>query len=397
MMNDAYADRLAQVIKHNGTSVLGDINSLRRLLVGGQMPDPAPAELTALIAVLRHHAVEFLQKWARHPGEKPPYETVRQHVADKIAAAGALSVSDARWALDAWAQALTLKPAAGVALALEEIAPPPPPPAPAVAPAPPPPRSMAAAGIAPAAPRSPAFTPVGAPVPAPAVADDAAADRSEPRFVAGGRSVPMGQGWVWLTDGWRLFSATPAMWIVTLLAFIILSFVIGLVPIIGTIASLLLSPVLIAGMMIGAQAVDRGEALTLGHLFAGFQQRVGSLMLVGVLFAVVFVAIVALIVVMFGSGLFLAGLSPEVLKQSLGTLAGAMLLGALLLIPVSMAYYFAPPLVALSDLGTIDSVRPGLSTMPRATSRSPAAGASMLILYSTVSTEASAGISVKAA
>jgi hypothetical protein len=349
MMNDAYADRLVQVIKHNGTSVLGDINSLRRLIVGGQMPDPDPPEVTALIAVLRHHAVEFLQKWGRHPGQKPPYDTVRQHVADKIAAAGALSVADARWALDAWAQALNLKPAAGAALALEEMAPPPAPPAP------PPP--VASVNAPPAAPRAPALAPIGMPIAGAAQTDDAAADRPEPRFVAGGRSVPMGQGWVWLTDGWRLFAATPAMWIVTLLAFIILSFVIGLVPIIGTIASLLLSPVLIAGMMIGAQAVDRGEALTLGHLFAGFQQRVGSLMLVGVLFAVVFVAIVALIVVMFGSGLFLAGLSPEVLKQSLGTLAGAILLGALLLIPVSMAYYFAPPLVALSDLGTIDACK----------------------------------------
>ncbi len=349
MMNDVYSDRLAQVIKHNGTSVLADINSLSRLVVGGQMPDPAPAEVTAIIAVLRHHAVDFLQKWARHPGDKPPYETVRQHVADKIAAAGALSVADARWALDAWTQALSLKPAPGAALALEEMAPPPTPPAP--------PAPIAAAELPPAAARAPAMAPIGTPIASAAVVDDAAADRPETRFVAGGRSRPMGEGWVWLTDGWRLFIATPAMWIVTLLAFIILTFVIGLVPIIGTLAGLLLGPVLFAGMMIGAQAVDRGQALTLGHLFAGFQQRVGALMLVGVLFALIFVAIVALIVVIFGSGLFVAGLNPDMLRQSLGPLVGAILLGALLLVPVSMAYYFAPPLVALSDLGTIDACK----------------------------------------
>lgn len=364
MMNPAYADRLAQVIKHNGTSVLADVNSLRRLIVGGQLPDPVPTEVNAIIAVLRHHAVDFLQKWSRHAGEKPPYETVRQHVADKIAAAGGVSAAEAAWAIDAWTNALNLKPTAGATLALEEIAPPPPPPAPAPAAAPP--LSLAAAGIAPAAPRSPALAPIGVPVSAPAPAagvnaDTQAnadiADRPEPRFVPGGRSLPMGQGWTWLTDGWRLFTATPAMWIVTLLAFIILSFVIGLVPIIGTIASLLLSPVLIAGLMIGARAVDRGEALTLGHLFAGFQQRVGSLMLVGVLFTLAFVAIVALIIAIFGTGLFLAGLSPETLKNSIGTLIGAVLLGTLLILPVSMAYYFAPPLVALSDLGTIDACK----------------------------------------
>ncbi len=353
MLNPAYADRLAQVIKHNGTSVLADADSLRRLLVSGQMPDPVPAEVTAIVAVLRHHAVEFLQKWARHAGSKPPYETVRQHVADKIAAAGALSVADARWALDAWAQALNLQPASGPALALEEIAPPPAPPASHPSSQPPP----AAAGMQAPAQRAAAFAPLGAPLASAEVVDDDTGERPEPRFVAGGRSRPIGQGWTWLVDGWRLFIATPAMWIVTLLAFVIVTFVIGIVPFVGAIAGLLLGPVLFAGLMIGARAVDHGEALSLGHLFAGFQQRVGALMLVGVLFAVVIVAIVLLLIAIFGSSILLAAGDMRLLERSIGSFIGAMALGMLLLVPVSMAYYFAPSLVALSDLGALDACK----------------------------------------
>lgn len=345
MLNPAYANRLVQVIKHNGTSVLSDADSLRRLLVSGQMPDSVPAEVTAIIAVLRHHAVEFLQKWARHPGSKPPYETVRQHVADKIAAAGALSVADARWAVDAWAQALDLQPATGAALALEEIAPPPSPP------------PVAAADMQAPAQRSSAFAPIGTPLATAAVIDDDTGERPEPRFVAGGRTRPIGQGWTWLVDGWRLFIATPAMWIVTLLAFVIVTFVIGIVPFVGAIAGLLLGPVLFAGLMIGARAVDRGEALSLGHLFAGFQQRVGALMLVGVLFAVAIVAIVLLLIAIFGSSILLAAGDMRLLERSIGSFIGAMALGMLLLVPVSMAYYFAPSLVALSDLGALDACK----------------------------------------
>jgi len=353
-MNNAFADRLVQVIKHNGSALLGDTDSLRRLLAPGQAA--SPPEVEAIIAVLDLKAVEFLQKWAGHTGERPPYESVRVHVAGKVAQAGALGAEDAGWALDAWMRALNLQERAPSTLALEEMPEPPPP-------APPPPAATPAASAMSATaaaqlPRSAKLAPIGQPLPADQPGVGGGDDTPEvDRFVAGGRSRPIGQGWDWVVQGWRLFTATPAMWIVTLIAFFVISFVLGIVPVIGMIASLLLGPVLLAGLMLGAHAVYQGEALTLGHLFAGFRERVGPLMLLGVLFAVATLGIVVLLIAIFGTGLMGAFVNPRALEESIGLLLGAVALGALLLLPLSMAYYFAPSLVAIGELGAVDAFK----------------------------------------
>ena len=369
-MNDAYADRLVQAIKHNGSRLLGDADSLRRLLAPGQT-DPVP-EVEAIVLVVEHKAVEFLQKWARHTGSRPPYETVRAHVGGKLAAAGWLRAEAAAWAMDAWMRALNLEVRAPRTLALEEL---PEPPSPAEPPLPtpvaaaamtpaagaiPPPTGAAAAG-GPAAPhpRSPKLAPLGQPLtdetPTPAAPAEEAVELEH--FVAGGRTRPVGQGLDWLLQGWRLFTVTPAMWIVNVILFFVVSILLASVPVIGTIAGMLLGPVLLAGLMLGAHAVYQGEPLTLGHLVAGFRERVGPLMILGVLFAVATLAIVLLLAAIFGAGLLGTLGNPALLRQSLGLLLGAMALGALLLLPLSMAYYFAPSLVAIGELGAIDAFK----------------------------------------
>ncbi len=55
------------------------------------------------------------------------------------------------------------------------------------------------------------------------------------------------------------------------------------------------------------------------------------------------------------------------------------------------------PFLTVTSTFVTTSVRPGFITRPRAINRSPFPGASRFILYSTVSTLESAGISVKAA
>src|SRR6188472_2268462 len=75
-------------------------------------------------------------------------------------------------------------------------------------------------------------------------------------------------------------------------------------------SSALFSPVISGGIMLGCEAVRRGERLEVGYLFAGFQRHFGKLVAIGaislglgVLVASVMVAIVG---VSFAGG-FLAG------------------------------------------------------------------------------------------
>src|SRR5437763_17214937 len=85
-----------------------------------------------------------------------------------------------------------------------------------------------------------------------------------------GWAVGAGRGAHWWSEGWRLFSAAPLMWIGITLVFFALMFALALIPFIGQIASTLLYPVLGAGIMVGTREQDRGGKLSIGHLFSCF-------------------------------------------------------------------------------------------------------------------------------
>lgn len=393
-MNNAVADRLAQVIKYNGPAVLTDVPSLQRLLAPGQT-EPPP-EVRALVVALETKAVEFLQKWARSDADnKATFEQVRDHIAGKMAAAGMLTAEQGAWALDVWKRALNLEVAAPRAIVLEELAPPPVPAAPAPAPSaasaqpspglssgrPASPRSTAAAaGGAPAvaqgAPlRSPLLAPMGS---AEAAAADYAAIGANPyappraavqdyvetselgALVSNGRSRPAGSGWTWIVRGWQLFKAQPLMWYVVLILFIVVSAVMQIIPIIGPILGFLFGPPLFAGLFIAARNVDQGEPLTAGVVFAGFRENLGSLMLLALVQLALIIAIAAVIYVAFGAQLMLLASGLMTGRASLGAFAGLLVAFLLLMIPFLAATYFATPLVALGGVGPLTAVKMSL-------------------------------------
>jgi hypothetical protein len=84
------------------------------------------------------------------------------------------------------------------------------------------------------------------------------------------RHVPMGQGATWWKQGWRLFATAPVVWIAITLALVAMLACASLVPIFGGIAQSLFTPVFVGGLMLGCLALERGETLTVAHLFAGF-------------------------------------------------------------------------------------------------------------------------------
>jgi uncharacterized membrane protein len=374
-MNASIADRLALVLKHNGPSLLDDPDSLRRLLAPAQ--NPPPPEVQAILAVLKSNAVQYLQKWDRHTGDKAPYTQVREHIAGSMARAGALDANAAAWALDAWMRALMLRgDAPRLNLELEPVAPPPDAPAADAGMATAPAKAGAAGqaaerlgagprGQAAAPARAARLTPLGEPVAEPSRRphdhdDDARTDR-DGGFIPNGRGRPISHGWHWIAEGWHIFTAAPLMWIVTIVLFIIISTVTAVIPIVGQIAGIVLTPVLIAGLMIGASEVSAGRPLSIGHLFAGFQQRVGSLVALGLLSTLF--AIVAVVIVFFAFGstamqlMMKAQIDPLALTRSLGLLLSIAVVAALLLLPLAMAYYFAPALIALGDQGPLAAMR----------------------------------------
>jgi hypothetical protein len=104
-------------------------------------------------------------------------------------------------------------------------------------------------------------------------------------------TVAAGNGLTWWTEGWRLFAASPWLWIAIVIVFVAIMVALAWVPLLGSLASTVLSPVLVAGIMAGCQAQDRGGQLTFEHLFSGFSDRLMPLVVVGLLYLAGTVAI----------------------------------------------------------------------------------------------------------
>jgi len=111
-----------------------------------------------------------------------------------------------------------------------------------------------------------------------------------------------------------------------------------IVPLVGPLVGGLLFPVLMGGIMLGCDAMRRGEALTVAHLFAGFNQNAAQLILVGALYLAGYIGIMIIVFVpMLGFGglaLFTGTATPEQM-QSFGlvmVLAGLIALVLLVML-----------------------------------------------------------------
>jgi len=192
-----------------------------------------------------------------------------------------------------------------------------------------------------------------------AVAD--AATATQGNFVPGGRGVAAGRGWDWIVSGWELFKKQPGMWIGLVVVAMILFFIMALIPFIGSLALAVLGPVFAGGVMLGCKALDEGGELQLGHLFAGFREKLGTLAAVGAIYLVSVIVIALVVGLVTGAGLFalMSGGDPGA-GAGAGAVMGmllAFLIMMALLIPVFMAMWFAPTLVVLQDRGAVEAMK----------------------------------------
>lgn len=187
-------------------------------------------------------------------------------------------------------------------------------------------------------------------------------------------AVGADRGIAWWGEAWRLFTPAAGVWILIIVLLVILNMVLAVVPLIGHVIGQLLFPIFAGGLMLGCRAVDRGEPLTVGHLFAGFGTRTGPLFIVGLIYTAVAVGIAlvvfGLLLVFFGAAI-VSSLwhlqdvqqlqDPWAVFSMLGSLGLAILVGLcvflLLYLPLVMAVWFAPALVVLRGVAPLEAMR----------------------------------------
>ena len=163
----------------------------------------------------------------------------------------------------------------------------------------------------------------------------------------------------WLAAGWVLFIGNPGVWLAQTLIFVLILSALGFVPIIGWAAAPVALPVLVAGLVAGANAQAAGERLRVDHLFDGLRLHAGNLLLVGG-FHLLGALIAALIAAAIGGSAVLTGMVVGAFA-GMGLAAGGVMLGVLVFTVLwgllMMALWFAPALVMLQDVAPLDAMK----------------------------------------
>jgi len=187
-----------------------------------------------------------------------------------------------------------------------------------------------------------------------AVADAATAPQGN--FIPAGHVVPAGHGWDWIVAGWNLFKKQPGMWIGLVVVAMLVFFVMAVIPFIGSLALMVLGPVFAGGVMLGCKALDEGRELEIGHLFAGFKDKFGTLAAVGAIYLAAQVAIMLVVMLITGASLFTLGSGGAGAGTAMGIVLSILVMMALM-IPVAMAVWLAPALVVLNDRGAVEAMK----------------------------------------
>lgn len=176
--------------------------------------------------------------------------------------------------------------------------------------------------------------------------------------------LSFGAGWDWVTEGFAYFRMMPLKWMGVTIMFILIYVALSLIPIVNLLISLIF-PALIAGLVVICHRLDQEDEFDFADMFAGFKQNFGRLVGVGAIYIVAWVAVFALSTLALG-GMMGMGATMGMLQGDHEALAGfatslGLLLWVLLMfslsIPLMMAYWFAPALVMLHDVGVFESMK----------------------------------------
>jgi uncharacterized membrane protein len=175
------------------------------------------------------------------------------------------------------------------------------------------------------------------------------------------RKLAAGNGLHWITGGWRHFTGNPGAWIVAFIIWILIGLVAGLIPFLGSLAINILSPVFIAGFMLGASEQEHGGDFTIQHLFAGFSADFGKLVIAGLLYlgaAIIVVAITFAIIALTGFGSFMQQAEAGSFGQGPGVISILVLslVVSTLLVVMTMAFWFVPLLVVFDGIAPLQAI-----------------------------------------
>jgi hypothetical protein len=163
--------------------------------------------------------------------------------------------------------------------------------------------------------------------------------------------VPAKQGLVWVKQGIRTFWRQPLAFTGLFFLFMAWVSVLSMVPCIGAALALLVLPAATLGLMVATEQAASGKFPMPTVMLVAFragQQRLKAMMVLGGLYALSFLAVMAISALVDGGGfakVYLANapITPEVVNDT--DFQTAMWLTTIMYVPLSMLFWHAPALV----------------------------------------------------
>jgi hypothetical protein len=173
------------------------------------------------------------------------------------------------------------------------------------------------------------------------------------------RRLPAIRGWNWIVEGFRLFRNNPALLTFLVFGYWLTLVFLNLVPLLGVVLAPLCVPALSVGVMNGCRALERQAQNGFGLLFSGFKKNRNALLVLGAVYLVGSLGVFAGSALVDGGallGIMMAGQQPpEDLLQS-DQLMLALQVTLILMVPLLMAFWFAPMLAAWEDMPAVKAL-----------------------------------------
>ncbi len=174
-------------------------------------------------------------------------------------------------------------------------------------------------------------------------------------------------GWDWYVCGWRLFVKNPGVMIGQFVVLLIIALVLNFVPLIGSLALALITPVLAGGWYYSIRQLDEGAAITVGDVFEGFRNEAWTrpLIILGITVLVTEVLVGVIAVGILGITFLtdVAALDSGLASLRFG-FSGLLCISVVLLLLAVLftALFFAIPLVLFRQIAPLTAMQDSLAT-----------------------------------
>lgn len=160
--------------------------------------------------------------------------------------------------------------------------------------------------------------------------------------------LPASTGWLWIKQGFALFMKQPAGLTMLVIAYSFLMQLLSIIPWVGPVAAMVLTPVFCIGFMRAYQGVEQQQRVTLNVLFDGFRSpTLPRLMTLGALYLAAMAVMMGIIALNVGDVMVQVQkqqVTPEAAMKQVNF--GALLSWLLVIgVPAGMAYLLSPMLI----------------------------------------------------